>query len=158
MSAPTTSVSIMSSQTSANTAAHKTHKQLPRPPFECIALLLQGGGALGAYQAGVYEALSEAHLAPDWVARRTDVNDPGPAKQQFVSYPVRMPQLRRHGVISMQLRDKVAVITGAASGIGKEIARSFAEAVAIADRNAAAADELRGAGTRSLGIGHGCHE
>jgi len=23
----------------------------PRPPFECIALLLQGGGALGAYQA-----------------------------------------------------------------------------------------------------------
>jgi NTE family protein len=24
-----------------------------RPPFECIALLLQGGGALGACQAGV---------------------------------------------------------------------------------------------------------
>src|ERR1700719_5376481 len=46
----------------------KTHKMQPRPPFECIALLLQGGGALGAYQAGVYEALSEAHLAPDWVA------------------------------------------------------------------------------------------
>ena len=39
-----------------------------RPPFECIALLLQGGGALGAYQAGVYEALSEATLHPDWVA------------------------------------------------------------------------------------------
>jgi NTE family protein len=39
-----------------------------RPPFECIALLLQGGGALGAYQAGVYEALSEANLHPDWVA------------------------------------------------------------------------------------------
>jgi len=29
---------------------------------------LQGGGALGAYQAGVYEALAEADLAPDWVA------------------------------------------------------------------------------------------
>jgi NTE family protein len=58
----------MSSETSANTVTRKTHKQLPRPPFECIALLLQGGGALGAYQAGVYEALSEAHLAPDWVA------------------------------------------------------------------------------------------
>jgi NTE family protein len=39
-----------------------------RPPFECIALLLQGGGALGAYQAGVYEALAEANLHPDWIA------------------------------------------------------------------------------------------
>src|SRR6478752_6479269 len=39
-----------------------------RPPFECIALVLQGGGALGAYQAGVYEALAEADLHPDWVA------------------------------------------------------------------------------------------
>jgi NTE family protein len=52
----------------ANSTARKSHRQLARPPFECIALLLQGGGALGAYQAGVYEALSEAHLAPDWVA------------------------------------------------------------------------------------------
>jgi NTE family protein len=39
-----------------------------RPPFECIALVLQGGGALGAYQCGVYEALASANLAPDWVA------------------------------------------------------------------------------------------
>ena len=39
-----------------------------RPPFERIALLLQGGGALGAYQAGVYQALAEANLHPDWVA------------------------------------------------------------------------------------------
>jgi len=39
-----------------------------RPPFEQIVLLLQGGGALGAYQAGVYEALAEAGLHPDWVA------------------------------------------------------------------------------------------
>jgi NTE family protein len=30
-------------------------------------LVLQGGGALGAYQAGVYEALSEVGFAPDWV-------------------------------------------------------------------------------------------
>jgi NTE family protein len=29
---------------------------------------LQGGGALGAYQAGVYQALAEAKLPPDWVA------------------------------------------------------------------------------------------
>jgi NTE family protein len=40
----------------------------PRPSFECIALVLQGGGALGAYQAGVYEALAEADLQPDWIA------------------------------------------------------------------------------------------
>lgn len=39
-----------------------------RPDFERIALLLQGGGALGAYQAGVYEALAEADLHPDCVA------------------------------------------------------------------------------------------
>lgn len=39
-----------------------------RTPFEQIALLLQGGGALGSYQAGVYEALAEADLHPDWVA------------------------------------------------------------------------------------------
>jgi NTE family protein len=32
-----------------------------------IALLLQGGGALGAYQAGVYQALHERDLMPDWI-------------------------------------------------------------------------------------------
>ena len=35
---------------------------------ERIALVLQGGGALGAYQAGAYQALHEAGLEPDWVA------------------------------------------------------------------------------------------
>ena len=39
-----------------------------RPDFERIALLLQGGGALGSYQAGVYQALAEANLHPQWVA------------------------------------------------------------------------------------------
>lgn len=33
-----------------------------------IALVLQGGGALGSYQAGVYAALAEANYLPDWVA------------------------------------------------------------------------------------------
>jgi NTE family protein len=42
-----------------------TKRQLP---FECITLLLQGGGALGAYQAGVYEALAEADIHPNWIA------------------------------------------------------------------------------------------
>jgi len=32
-----------------------------------VVLVLQGGGALGAYQAGVYQALHEADVEPDWV-------------------------------------------------------------------------------------------
>ncbi len=36
--------------------------------FETRALVLQGGGALGAYQAGAYEALAAAGETPDWVA------------------------------------------------------------------------------------------
>jgi NTE family protein len=32
-----------------------------------IVLVLQGGGALGAYQVGVYEALHDAGIEPDWV-------------------------------------------------------------------------------------------
>lgn len=42
----------------------------PRPPSydKKIALVLQGGGALGSYQAGVYEALSNSEYLPDWVA------------------------------------------------------------------------------------------
>jgi len=36
--------------------------------FEQVVLVLQGGGALGSYQAGVYQALAEHDLHPDWVA------------------------------------------------------------------------------------------
>ena len=39
-----------------------------RTAFEPVVLLLQGGGALGSYQGGVYQALAEADLHPDWVA------------------------------------------------------------------------------------------
>jgi NTE family protein len=46
----------------------RPHPVRNRPPFECIALVLQGGGALGAYQAGVYQALDEAGLDPDWIS------------------------------------------------------------------------------------------
>ena len=35
---------------------------------EEFVLVLQGGGALGSYQAGVYEALAECGEAPDWIA------------------------------------------------------------------------------------------
>ncbi len=45
------------------------HPPLWRPKgCERIALVLQGGGALGAYQAGVYQALHEAGLEPDWIS------------------------------------------------------------------------------------------
>src|SRR5580698_6952965 len=42
------------------------HIQLPQ--YETIALMLQGGGALGAYQAGVYQGLDEAGIQPNWIA------------------------------------------------------------------------------------------
>jgi NTE family protein len=44
------------------------HPQHQRSPFEQTVLLLQGGGALGSYQAGVYQALAESDLHPNWVA------------------------------------------------------------------------------------------
>ena len=59
----------------------------------------------------------------------------------------------------MSLQDKVAIVTGAASGIGKEIAREFfanGAKVAIADLNIdaakATASELDGSGARAIGV------
>ena len=45
-------------------------RQADHPYFteKTIGLVLQGGGALGSYQAGVYEALEAADYPPDWVA------------------------------------------------------------------------------------------
>jgi len=52
----------------------RTPNRKPLPPIarierpsgcDGIGLILQGGGALGAYQAGVYQALHEAGLEPD---------------------------------------------------------------------------------------------
>ena len=36
-----------------------------RLPYNCVILVLQGGGALGAYQAGVFEGMTEAAYLPD---------------------------------------------------------------------------------------------
>ena len=36
--------------------------------YETVALVLQGGGALGAYQCGVYEALERGGIRPNWFA------------------------------------------------------------------------------------------
>ena len=38
-----------------------------RKRHDHTVLVLQGGGSLGAYQAGAYEGLAEAGLTPDWV-------------------------------------------------------------------------------------------
>lgn len=45
--------------------AHSASKLPIKKPG--IALVLQGGGALGAYQIGAYQALAEHNLLPDWV-------------------------------------------------------------------------------------------
>ena len=52
--------------TAATTNAHPNHGK--HTQFEQVVLVLQGGGALGSYQAGVYQALAEHDLHPDWVA------------------------------------------------------------------------------------------
>jgi len=36
--------------------------------YEFVALVFQGGGALGSYQAGVFEGLSEAGIEPNWMS------------------------------------------------------------------------------------------
>ena len=47
--------------------ATKASDTLPGSLPGQVVLVLQGGGALGAYQVGVYEALHEAGIEPDWV-------------------------------------------------------------------------------------------
>ena len=42
-------------------------KRLRRTLPGQVVLVLQGGGALGSYQAGVYQALHEAGIEPDWI-------------------------------------------------------------------------------------------
>jgi NTE family protein len=53
-------------------------------PFERVALVLQGGGALGAYQAGVYEALTEPSIEPDWIACISIGGINGPSSQAIL--------------------------------------------------------------------------
>ncbi|MBC8721363.1 patatin-like phospholipase family protein [Paraburkholderia sp. 31.1] len=43
-------------------------KTFKLPAYDEVALVLQGGGALGSYQAGVYEGLEEAGIHPDWIS------------------------------------------------------------------------------------------
>jgi NTE family protein len=46
----------------------RSHPGRPRSYDKKVGLVLQGGGALGSYQAGVYEALAPSEYLPDWVA------------------------------------------------------------------------------------------
>ena len=48
-------------------AGTNSHDVAPPSGLGQIVLVLQGGGALGAYQVGVYQALHEAGIEPDWV-------------------------------------------------------------------------------------------
>jgi len=58
-----------------------------------VVLVLQGGGALGAYQVGVYEALHEAGVEPDWVIG-TSIGAINAALIAGNATPDRMPRLR----------------------------------------------------------------
>jgi len=56
-------------KSAANRGAAKASPPSPlesAAQYETVALVLQGGGALGAYQCGVYEALHEAGIRPAW--------------------------------------------------------------------------------------------
>ena len=60
---PTTSRAAARPKKSRAAAGASTRAGLPGQPV----LVLQGGGALGAYHVGVYQALHEAGLEPEWV-------------------------------------------------------------------------------------------
>jgi NTE family protein len=46
---------------------HQAVEEFRRKLRAQVVLVLQGGGALGAYQVGVYQALHEAGVEPDWI-------------------------------------------------------------------------------------------
>jgi NTE family protein len=48
-------------------SSSQSMQSLGRVPPGQVVLVLQGGGALGSYQAGVYQALHEAGMEPDWI-------------------------------------------------------------------------------------------
>ena len=62
------STTVLNTESTTKLSTHPniapTHKPAGSPR---IVLVLQGGGALGAYQAGVYQAMHEHNMTPDWV-------------------------------------------------------------------------------------------
>jgi NTE family protein len=70
-----------------------------------VVLVLQGGGALGAYQVGVYQAMHEAGIEPDWVigtsigainAALIAGNDPGDRLERLRTFWSRVQQNGNH--------------------------------------------------------------
>src|SRR5262245_16624675 len=58
----------IASSPAIQSARKRRHLHFGRPErCDKVALVLQGGAALGAYQAGVYQAMHEANILPDWV-------------------------------------------------------------------------------------------
>ncbi len=51
----------------AGAAEHGARARKPAQTQRQVVLVFQGGGALGAYQAGVYQAVHEAGIEPDWI-------------------------------------------------------------------------------------------
>jgi len=58
---------MTSSKSNGTAAASACGTDEPRSGPGQIVLVFQGGGALGAYQTGVYQALHEAGVEPDWI-------------------------------------------------------------------------------------------
>jgi NTE family protein len=52
----------------ARTKARRDNIEAIAKRYDRVALVLQGGGALGAYQIGVYQALAEAGCEPSWIS------------------------------------------------------------------------------------------
>jgi NTE family protein len=67
---PLTVVSAPGGRTLRQPPPPEAHTRPPRRslPYPVVALVLQGGGALGAYQAGVFQGLDEAGIAPSWIS------------------------------------------------------------------------------------------
>ncbi len=58
----------------------------PASPDKKVGLVLRGGGALGSYRAGVYEALASSEYLPDWVAAIIAGNAPEHRAQRLRSF------------------------------------------------------------------------
>ena len=74
-----------------------------------IVLVLQGGGALGAYQAGVFQALHEHGLAPDWIVG-TSIGAINGAILAGNPHETRLARLRQSdGVVHRAMKQRIGV-------------------------------------------------